>query len=82
MNDRERARKSIIERLAEIENDDVLRSIILVMGDYVISKDGEKRANYITAILFSVVSCTEIKNLSKICLVAKAFENIEAEKAV
>ena len=82
MNDREQARKSIIERLAEIENDNVLRSIVLVMGDYAVSKDGEKRANYITAILFSVVSCTEIENLSKIYSVAKALEEIEAEKAV
>lgn len=82
MSDREQVRNSIIERLAEIKNDNVLRSIILVMGDYAVSENGEERANYITAILFSIIGCTEIKSLSKIYSFAKAFEKIEAEKAV
>ena len=82
MNDTEKARKSIIEHLAEIKNDNVLRSIILVMGDYAVSKDGDERANYITAILFSIIGCEKIENLIKIYTVAQTFDEIEAEKAV
>lgn len=82
MNDTEKARKSIIEHLAEIKNDNVLRSIILVMGDYAVSKDGDERANYITAILFSIIGCEKIENLIKIYTVAKTFAEIEAEKEV
>ena len=82
MNDTEKARKSIIEHLAEIKNDNVLRSIILVMGDYAVSKDGDERANYITAILFSIIGCEKIENLIKIYTVSQTFAEIEAEKAV
>lgn len=82
MSNVEQAKKSIIEKLAEIENENVLRSIIFVMGDYAVSKGGDERANYITAILFSIISCEKIENLSKIYTVAKTFAEIEADKAV
>lgn len=82
MSDREQKRKSILERVRKIENDNVLRSMCFVMGDYAVSKDGEERANYIAAILLKIVSCAEIENLAKLYSCAKAFSEIEAEKAV
>ena len=82
MNDTEKARNSIMKHLTEINCDDVLRSIIFVMGDYVVCEDGEERAGYITAILRNIVSCGKTENLCKIYSVARTLAEIEADKAV
>lgn len=80
MNEREKARKNIIKHLAEMENENVLRSMCFVLGDYAVSEDGEKRANYITAILQNVILCTEIENLKEIYIVAKFCAEFETGK--
>lgn len=82
MSDRENARKSILERVQKTENDNVLRSMVFILGDYEVNKDGEERANYIAAILLKIVGCAEIKNLRNIYTVAGTLAEIEAEKAV
>lgn len=82
MSDRERAKKSILERVGGIENDNVLRGIIFVMGDYAVRDNADERALYIAATLEEIITCNEIESLSKIYTFAKAFAEIEAEKAV
>ena len=79
MNNRERARKSIIKHLVEIEDDDVLRSIILIMGDYKLNENGEKRARCITEILFKIISCKKLETLDKIHIVARTFAGMDAK---
>lgn len=63
MSDREKAKKSIAEHVGEIENDNVLRSMIFVMGDYMVSDDGEERANYIMPIIRNLVCNADRKAL-------------------
>lgn len=82
MSDMKNARKSILERVQKTESDNVLRSMVFVLGDYEVSENGEERANYIAAILLKIVSCTEIKNLRNIYTVAGTLAEIEAEKVV
>lgn len=78
MNDRENARKSITEHLAEVENDNVLRSMCFVLGDFLVQDNGDERASYIASILQNIILCKELENLSKIYVVAKVYAESEA----
>lgn len=66
------ARSAIIENVAGIENENVLRSIALIMGDYVVSEDGTERANYITPIIFRIVAKADLNTLEHIFLFVDA----------
>lgn len=63
MSDREQAKKSIVEHVGAIENDNVLRSMVFVMGDYMTSDDGEERASYIMLIIRLLVCNADHKAL-------------------
>lgn len=63
MSDREQAKKSIVEHVGAIENDNVLRSMVFVMGDYMVSDDGAERANYIMPIIRLLVCNADHKAL-------------------
>lgn len=63
MSDREQAKKSIVEHVGAIENDNVLRSMIFVMGDYMVSDDGAERASYIMPIIRLLVCNADYKDL-------------------
>lgn len=66
------ARNAIIKNVADIENENVLRSIALIMGDYVVSEDGTERANYITPIIFRLVTKADCKTLEHVFLFVDA----------
>lgn len=64
--DGEQARQRVIEKIQSLENENVLRSICFVLGDYGIDEKGEERAVYITAILAGIASTNDIELLSTI----------------
>ena len=68
------ARNAIIANVADIENENVLRSIVLIMGDYAVRERevAEERANYITPILFRLVAKADCKTLEHIFLFVDA----------
>lgn len=68
--DRENARENIIRHIREIEDDNVLRSIVFILGDYVVSNDGENRAKYITAITYNLAANCDMRDLALICAFA------------
>lgn len=57
------ARKAIISNVVEIENENVLRSMILIMGDYKVSENADERAGYLTLILYRLVTIANCKVL-------------------
>lgn len=66
MSDREKAKRSIVEHVGEIENDNVLRSMIFVMGDYMVSENPDERASYLTPILYRLVTMADCKTLQSV----------------
>lgn len=73
MSEREKAKKSIAEHVGEIENDNVLRSMIFVMGDYMVNEDGAERANYIMPIIRNLVCNADHKALECVYSFVHAF---------
>lgn len=66
------ARNSIIANVKEIENENVLRSMVLVMGDYVVNENGDERASYITPILYRLVANADCSILESVYLFVDA----------
>ena len=60
------ARNEIIKNVAKIENENVLRSFVLIMGDYADSENADERAEYITSILYRLVTKADRKVLRSI----------------
>lgn len=60
------ARNSIIANVAEIENENVLRSIVLIMGDYAVNENPDERASYLTPILYRLVTMADCKTLQSV----------------
>lgn len=56
-------RNAIISNIAEIENENVLRSMILIMGDYKVNENADERAGYLTPILYRLVTMADCKIL-------------------
>lgn len=72
MSGREQAKNSIIKNIPKIDNDNVLRSVVFVIGDYLVSEEKEERANYITPILYLLVNNCDLDGLKRIYSFIKA----------
>lgn len=72
MNETKQAKDSILKHIPNIDNDDVLRSVCLVVGDYMVCENGDERANYIASILLNIVRCENFQHLSNIYVFSKA----------
>lgn len=66
------ARDAIIANMGKIENENVLRSIVLVMGDYTVNENGDERASYITPILYRLVARADCSILESVYLFVDA----------
>lgn len=71
--DRENARENIIRHIKEIEDENVLRSVVFILGDYMVSNDGEDRAKYITAITYNLAAKCDTRDLALIYAFANGF---------
>ena len=49
-----RVMESIIERMPEIKNENVLKSIGLIIGDCAVDENGEERADWIMHIILTI----------------------------
>ncbi len=69
-NERQKLLSSIMHRAEEAENDDVIMSLTLLVGDYGLHIKGAERAKYISSIMLSVIKCneTELQKLSEIAM--------------
>ncbi len=60
------ARNAIAANIGEIENENVLRSIVWVIGDYLAREDGDERASYLTPILYRLVTKADCNILESV----------------
>lgn len=60
------ARNIIIANVRQIENENVLRSMVLVMGDYAVNEDGDERASYLTLILYRLATKADCSILESV----------------
>lgn len=70
--DGKKARSAIIANVADIENENVLRSIFLILGDYKVRENADERADYITPILYRLVTSADCEILKKVFLFVDA----------
>lgn len=64
--DRKRVMDSIIERMPDIENENVLKSIGLIVGDCAVDDNGNERADWIFHIIYQLVANAGIDELKAI----------------
>lgn len=67
------ARDIIIANMERIENENVLRSIVLIIGDYLVSEDADERASYLTPILYRLVTKADCNILESVYAFVDAF---------
>lgn len=81
----EHARQQAINILQNTECENVVKSILFILGDYGVAesekgkKEAEERANYLTGITFYAVSADTIEDLQRIYTFSKAIIEINAE---
>ena len=61
-----RVMERIIERIPEIKNENVLKSIGLIIGDCAVDENGEERADWIMHIIYQLVANAGLEELKSI----------------
>lgn len=78
----EHAREQAISILQNVDCEDVIRSILFVLGDYGVTKNkelAERRANCITGILYYATSTTTMDALQYVYSFARGAAKAKAE---
>lgn len=55
-NDGKRVMESIVKRMSDIENENVIKSIGLIIGDCAVDDNGNERADWIFHIIYQLVT--------------------------
>ena len=82
----EQARQQAVELLRNINCENVVRSVLLVLGDYGVTEsesreEAEERGKYIAGINYCAVSAIKMNSLTEILAFAKAVIKFEQEEA-
>ncbi len=80
----EHARQQAIDILQNMESENVIRSVLFVLGDYGVTesenkKEAAERANYITAIIYYAVNAETMDDLQSIYSYTKAVIEVTAK---
>ena len=65
-NDGKRVMESIVKRMSDIENENVIKSIGLIIGDCAVDDNGNERADWIFHIIYQLVANAGMNELKAI----------------